>query len=824
MPDYSVFFRENFHQFSNPLVHPVPLPGLNTAGFEDSNLRVLILRLSPFSDVEKSATHSLLASLVREVSENIFIDFAFLPDQRERSILKNNKIPLLYGSQSFRSGDDFDLILVINSFLLELINLPAILNSASFPIVNKQREGFPLIIVGGSSASLTGILHNQDGASIPDAIFYGEGDNAVHAITDIVFQMKNQPRASILDKLASEVQGLYVPGYNVAANLNINSELNQQPAHILLPGPQAGSAHLEISRGCPSFCSFCFESWDRKPYREASVEQIRNRAFSLKKAGIKTCEILSFNFNCHQDIFRLHEELSSIFSNTNFMSQRIDVLYNTPQLLELELASGKNSFTLGIEGISMRMRRYFAKGLDENILLPLMNTLIRSKSRELKLFYIVAGIEQSEDFNQFADFVNSVKSICTKVGHKPRIIISTGHLVTMPHTPLGKDLRVPSESDFDTIFKTLQGITVSAGFEFRQATDYESMLASRIIASNPPGSFEGIQKTAEQGLLYDTVFNRDMLRSLIDSFNLDIKTDSNNKYPAIELSTCLTPVISNISSEFLNKCYADTLEFVENQHCSVTSTNRQCDACGGCKDSEQRLFLLDHTIFSDKQVVSTIRKTITDRRTGPVYHALALIPLSHSHWGDEWLTSAVLSKLCTSNEKNLQSIISVKEKYLTTTYPGLSSLALYGIISFELQCTDKPELNPTHEADNDIKILGIFDTDPLSAHRPALEMSLSHSLFPDPVKAFSSFLEKAGFRFVLKRSGPSLVMDIPQKFLKKKLVYEASFTTVEDSTLIKLIPGENLNLDAFFKTFGKNLYRQAPVKVDFNLSNGAHVS
>ncbi|MBU1218812.1 hypothetical protein KKF34_02040 [Myxococcota bacterium] len=817
MPDYSEFFSENFHQFSNPLMHPTPLPGLNTVNFETAILRVLIVRLSPFSDVEKSATHSLLASLVRDVSEQIFIDFAFLPDQRERSILRNSKIPLLFGSQSFRSGGDFDLILVINSFLLELINLPAMMSSASIPLLNTQRDGFPLIILGGSSASLTGILHNQDGASIPDAIFYGEGDYAVKTITDTVLNLKSNHRSTVLKELAKTVPGLFVPGFNSNAHVQINPSITPLPALILLPGPQAGSAHLEISRGCPSFCSFCFESWDRKPYREATLEQIHSRAFSLKKSGIKTCEVLSFNFNCHQDIFLLHDELNRIFANTNFMSQRLDVLYNTPHLLELELASGKNSFTLGIEGISMRMRRYFAKGLDENILLPLLNTLIRSKSRELKLFYIVAGIEQSEDFNQFADFASTLKAICTKVGHKPRIIVSAGHLVTMPNTPLGKDTKVPAEADFDTAFKTLQGITVSAGFEFRQATDYESMLASRIIASNPTGSFDGIQKTAARGLLYDTVFNRDMLRTLIDSFNLDIKPDSGGKYPTIELVPRFTTVISNISAEFLDKCYAESLEFVEKQHCSVTSDVRRCDACGACKDSEQRRFLLDHTISPDKQIVSTVRKTIADKRTGPVYHALAIIPQTYSHWGSDWLTSAVLSKLCTSSTKNLHNIISVKEKYLTATYPGLSSLALYGKFSFELQCTDKPELNSTIEGDKGIKILGIFDSDPLSDCRPTLEMSLSNRLFPDSVKAFSTFLEKAGFRFVLKRSGESLIMDIPQKFLKKKLVYEASFTPEGESTLFKLIPGENLNLDDFFKTFGKNLYRQVPIKVDFNL-------
>jgi len=58
-------------------------------------------------------------------------------------------------------------------------------------------------------------------------------------------------------------------------------------------------------------------------------------------------------------------ELCRVFRRVNFMSQRLDILAGSPALVSAELAADKRSFTLGIEGISERMRRYYRKGIDE---------------------------------------------------------------------------------------------------------------------------------------------------------------------------------------------------------------------------------------------------------------------------------------------------------------------------------------------------------------------------------------------------------------------------------------------------------------------------
>ena len=93
------------------------------------------------------------------------------------------------------------------------------------------------------------------------------------------------------------------------------------------------------------------------------VAEISEAARELKAAtGASGLEVFSYNFNTHADVFDLIFELNRIFRRVNFMSQRLDILADSPALAAHELAADKRSFTLGIEGISDRMRRYFRKG------------------------------------------------------------------------------------------------------------------------------------------------------------------------------------------------------------------------------------------------------------------------------------------------------------------------------------------------------------------------------------------------------------------------------------------------------------------------------
>jgi len=60
-----------------------------------------------------------------------------------------------------------------------------------------------------------------------------------------------------------------------------------------------------------------------------------------------------------------------------------------PELLDIEILSGKRTYTFGIEGINDRMRRFLHKSLSEKELLISLEHVYSRKPRQIKLFFII---------------------------------------------------------------------------------------------------------------------------------------------------------------------------------------------------------------------------------------------------------------------------------------------------------------------------------------------------------------------------------------------------------------------------------------------------
>jgi len=57
------------------------------------------------------------------------------------------------------------------------------------------------------------------------------------------------------------------------------------------------------------------------------------------------------------------------------------------------------------------MRAYYSKGLSDRDIWELLQRLFREKVRELKLFYIIAGIEDEEDIREFETFCSHLREL-----------------------------------------------------------------------------------------------------------------------------------------------------------------------------------------------------------------------------------------------------------------------------------------------------------------------------------------------------------------------------------------------------------------------------
>ena len=224
------------------------------------------------------------------------------------------------------------------------------------------------------------------------------------------------PKGERLQRAAQTVTGLWVanqsPGKSVKkAHCTAPQATDLLTHYPLLNGEESDIARMQITFGCPAFCSFCFEGFDRKPYRELSLDDVWSTALALKKQmGPATLDLVSFNFNTYAAILPLLMKLSHLYDRVSFKSQRVDILAAMPGLLDAELTAGKRSYTIGVEGISRRMRAFLHKSLGNVEIDNVINRLLHLKVREIKMFYILTGHETSSDIGEFRNFLRDLKT------------------------------------------------------------------------------------------------------------------------------------------------------------------------------------------------------------------------------------------------------------------------------------------------------------------------------------------------------------------------------------------------------------------------------
>ena len=365
MPDHSDFLKRPAARASTSIDHLYAAHGERDFGnppWESASARFLILRLSPFRDVERSTPHEFLFREVRSAVPDAYVDFGFFPVARDRQALESAGVPLMHGIASARGALDFDVILVSNSYTLELVNLAPYLTGSGFPSSRMERDAaggrggvrYPLVILGGSNAMASAAVNDpRTGDSLVDAVFFGEGEGRVAALAERLAgasRLEGSIRSAELEAIGREIPGFWPTASSMPARqAKASPEAYPSGVPPVLAGDEAGTMRLEITRGCPSFCSFCFEGWERKPFRERPVESILAEARRLKAGiGADTVELASYNFNAHSAIVDIIKSLQDMFWSVSFQSQRVDILARSPGLVRFEAVAGKRSFTVEI--------------------------------------------------------------------------------------------------------------------------------------------------------------------------------------------------------------------------------------------------------------------------------------------------------------------------------------------------------------------------------------------------------------------------------------------------------------------------------------------
>lgn len=646
--------------------------GFDNPAWEEASFRLLLVRLSPWRDARRSTPHSYLYALARSVlGGGAFIDFAFFPDKADRRLLDREGLPWLTGIAGRRPAADYDVLLISCSYALELVNLPLLLRKSGIPLRASSRRGesggaaeqpgaskLPLILMGGSNAQASQGAIFGNGDSFVDGIYFGEAEDGGSELLRILAATAGSPARERLEALERGVGAFWAAGFGPPESADdvrrrvrpgrssvSGAGIPFLPAsYALLNSEEAGTTRLQLSWGCPSTCTFCFEGWERKPYREVPRERLLDNARKLAmNTGASTAELYSFNFNAHSDILALLEDLHRIFDRVNMMSQRADILVSTPGMLACELAAEKRSFTVGVEGISPSMRAYYGKGLSEQDLWALLERLVRERVREIKLFFIIAGVETEGDISDFAALCGRMRSLLEAQGGSgrsglPRILMSAGYLVRMPFTPLRAAPAALDRQAMEGLARRLKTCAEEAGFEFRLAMDWAEYAADQLLVAGGYALAEGLEAASETGVCYDEGIQGALLdpleAALRRSGELLAPTDGTRTYsgPLVEEKAAghrypLSFIECAVPSSYLDARYLDARDRREGPGCFGTAAAEgRCAGCSACDDGEERDFLTKHRVAgAELRAAERLACLIRDkRRSRPVHVAVKL--------------------------------------------------------------------------------------------------------------------------------------------------------------------------------------------------------
>jgi radical SAM superfamily enzyme YgiQ (UPF0313 family) len=393
---------------------------------------------------------------------DVVCERAFLPDDVDREELERTGQPLT----SFESGEplkSFHVLAFSVSFENDYLHVLKMLRLAGIPLRAADRgPSDPVVVLGGAAL----FLNPEPLAAFADLVAVGEGEALVARMLDALVGASDPRRG--LEQL-TEAQGFYVPSRftvryeddgTVAAYDGPGRVIRQRgwpgkmglpQSTILTPNTEMSMKFLvEISRGCPCMCRFCWAGYNYLPVRGFSRQEIVDRAREVRGATNKI-GLVSTAVCDHPEIEGIVDDLAGLGYEVSVASLRLDDL--TPEFVFKLVDTGVQGLTLAPECGSDRMRRILNKQFTNDDILARAEWIFQNGIRNLKLYYMV-GLpwERHEDVEAIVSLTERIRDLMIAVGRGRgsvgRIHPSVNPFVPKPGTPYQwLPMESPKETD-----------------------------------------------------------------------------------------------------------------------------------------------------------------------------------------------------------------------------------------------------------------------------------------------------------------------------------------------------------------------------------------
>jgi radical SAM superfamily enzyme YgiQ (UPF0313 family) len=374
---------------------------------------------------------------------------AFLPDDEEKADLERAGRPLV----TFETGTplrDLDAVAFSVSFENDYRHVLQVLRLAGIPLRAGDRgPRDPIVILGGAAM----FLNPEPLAPFADLVAVGEGEPMVPRMMEALLGAA-EPRKGL--DLLQPKDGFYVPsryevryhsdgtvaGYDgpsrVVRQRGWPGAMGFPQSVILTPHTEMSMKYMvEISRGCPCMCRFCWAGYNYLPVRGFTrgdlVERAREVRGVVDRIGLVSTAVCD-----HPEIDGIVDDLTGMDYEISVASLRLDDL--TPEFVRKLAGAGVQGLTLAPECGSDRMRRILNKRFTNDEILDKATWIFESGIENLRLYYMVGlPFEEHADVAAIVDLTEGIRERMLRVargrGRIGRLHPSVNPFVPKPGTP-----------------------------------------------------------------------------------------------------------------------------------------------------------------------------------------------------------------------------------------------------------------------------------------------------------------------------------------------------------------------------------------------------
>jgi len=331
------------------------------------------------------------------------------------------------------------------SFEEDYVHLLRMLGRAGIVARREDRgPGDPIVLMGGSCATINPLPMSP----FIDVFPLGASENLLPALLE-AFE-EETGREAVIERLAA-TPGFYVPShhdpegnpaFDRLLKLDLRGEQMRQPGHlpttaIVTPNTEFANKFLvEMSRGCPEKCRYCWATFGMGRFRWHPTEFILE-SFERARSVTDQLGFVATAVGDHPEIERLLLEANRMGFRSSVSSIRIPAV--TEGVLAALHASGDRSITLAPETGSDELRVKLNKPLTNALLLDKVRLIFRQGFTQLKLYFIV-GLpdETAADVEAILELVRECRAIMLEelapTGVIGQIHLGANVLVPKPYT------------------------------------------------------------------------------------------------------------------------------------------------------------------------------------------------------------------------------------------------------------------------------------------------------------------------------------------------------------------------------------------------------